>query len=225
MYHLHNCWVDRNMRMKTVLMLICGSLLLGACGKEPQPRSVQQFMDNPQFLEAAVVRCSVNRAESRYDTECVNARQAVDLIEAREERARRDRLEAESESKRAALRRTQRAAAAARREAAERARLRKEAEYLAQFGVEPPPQNESDAPQLEANTPGAVIPSPTEIDQPNSAPLSDAPNVVFDAPVDRSIESTPAVQGGNAPMVENSADTDLTSIRDELRRRQEEAAD
>ena len=206
-------------------MLICGSLLLGACSKEPEPRSVQEFMDNPQFLEAAVVRCSVNRAESRYDTECVNARQAVALIEAREERARRDRLEAESESKRAALRRTQRAAAAARREAAERARLREEAEYLAQFGAELPPQTESDMLQLEANTPGAVIPSPAETDQPSSAPLADEPNVVFDEPVSRSVETAPATPGGNAPIVENSTDTDLTSIRDELRRRQEEAAD
>lgn len=213
------------MTRKFVLMLLCGSLLLGACSEEPKPRSVREFMDNPQFLEAAVVRCSVNRAESRYDAECINARQAVALIEAREERARRDRLEAESESKRAALRRTQRAAAAARREAAERAQRRKEAEYLAQFGETLPPEAESELPELEANTPGAVIPALPDTDQTASAPIGDEPNVIFDEPVSRSVETAPAVPGGNAPVADSAADTDLTSIRDELRRRQEESND
>lgn len=213
------------MSRKLVLVLICGSLLLGACSEERKPRSVREFMDNPQFLEAAVVRCSVNRDESRYDAECVNARQAVALIEAREDRARRDQLEAESESKRAALRRTQRAAAAARREAAERARLREEAEYLAQFGQTLPPQTESELPDLEANTPGALIPAPAETERPESAPLADEPNVVFDEPVSRSVDTTPAVPGGNAPVADSAPETDLTSIRDELRRRQDESAD
>lgn len=213
------------MGRKHILMLICGSSLLGACGEEPKPRSVQEFMDNPQFLEAAVVRCSVNRAESRYDTECVNARQAVSLIEAREDRARRDRLEAESESKRAALRRTQQAAAAARREAAERARLREEAAYLAQFGETLPPQTDSDVPDLEANTPGAVIPSPPQSGQ-RSAPAvtaSDEPTVVFDEPVQTEQQSSPPAAGSNAPVAETSNETDLNSIRDELRRRQDGA--
>jgi hypothetical protein len=212
------------MRTKIILLLICGSSLLGACGEEPRPRSVQEFVDNPQFLEAAVVRCSVNREESRYDTECVNARQAVALIEAREERARRDRLEAESASKRAALRRTQRAAAAARREAAERARLREEAEYLAQFGETLPAQTASDAPDLEANTPGVVMPRAQETEQPRSAPLDDAPAVVFDEPVRTQVAPTP-VDGGNAPAAEPAGETDLSSIRDELRRRQGETSD
>jgi hypothetical protein len=213
------------MSRKFILVLICGSLLLGACGKEPKPRSVHEFMDNPQFLEAAVVRCSVNRAESRYDAECVNARQAVALIEAREERARRDRLEAESESKRAALRRTQQAAAAARREAAERARRREEAEYLAQFGASLPPQTQSDVPDLEANTPGAVIPRPAQTESGSPAPSVDEPNVVFDEPVRSQEQPAPAADGGNAPVMESSAQTDLNSIRDELRRRQDEAGD
>jgi hypothetical protein len=195
------------MRTKIILLLICGSSLLGACGEEPRPRSVQEFVDNPQFLEAAVVRCSVNREESRYDTECVNARQAVALIEAREERARRDRLEAESASKRAALRRTQRAA-----------------EYLAQFGETLPAQTASDAPDLEANTPGVVMPRAQETEQPRSAPLDDAPAVVFDEPVRTQVAPTP-VDGGNAPAAEPAGETDLSSIRDELRRRQGETSD
>jgi len=76
------------------------------CSPEPPPRSVQEFVDNPILLEAAMVRCAQNRAETRYDAECVNARQAVSLVEAREERARREALEAQSARKREALRRT-----------------------------------------------------------------------------------------------------------------------
>lgn len=206
-------------------MLICSSVLVGACSDERPPRSVQEFMDNPQFLEAAVVRCSVNRAESRYDPECLNARQAVALIEAREERARRDKLEAESQQKRDALRRTQRAAAAARREAAERERRREEAAYLAQFGESLPPEQEQNPLELDANTPGAVIPSPVENDEPYVEDNYDEPEVIFEEPVRVVEESTPASDGGNAPVVNTAPETDLNSIRDELKRRQEGSSD
>jgi hypothetical protein len=215
------------MNMKILPVLLCSSLFIGACSEERPARTVQEFLDNPQFLEAAVVRCSVNRAESRYDRECINARQAIDVVEARDERARRDRLEAESESKRDALRRTQRAASAARREAAERERLREEAEYLAQFGEELPPETVSNMPELEANTPGAVTQSVEPSVQPAVATTSDEPEVIFDEPVRAYNDSIPASDGGNAPVMNNdpdsNTDTDLTSIRDELKRRQEES--
>lgn len=212
---------------KTLLpTLLCSCLFVAACSGERPARSVQEFIDNPQFLEAAVVRCSQNRTESRYETECVNARQAVSLIEAREERARRDKLEAESELKRDALRRTQRAAAAARAHAAERERLRKEAEYLAQFGVTPEPATKSDLQQLEANTPGAVIPRPAQTQQSTAVPKSQEPSVVFDEPERTSSESMPASDGGNAPgsNTQPQPEAGLNSVRDELRRRQEESS-
>jgi hypothetical protein len=210
---------------KTILpMLLCSSLFVVGCSEDRPARSVQEFIDNPQFLEAAVVRCSQNRTESRYETECVNARQAVSLIEARGERARRERLESESQSKREALRRTQRAAAAARMHAAESARLREEAEYLAQFGAVPEPAAQSGLPQLEANTPGAVIPSPEQTEQSSAVVESQYPQVVFDAPVRAYTDSVPASDGGNAPVMNSQPEpeTDLNSVRDELRRRQEE---
>ena len=84
------------------LLLLCGVAIVTGCDNEPPPRSVEEFIDNPIMLEAAVVRCSQNRAESRYDAECVNARQAVSIIEAKEERARRDALERQSAAKREA---------------------------------------------------------------------------------------------------------------------------
>ena len=102
-----------------------------------------EFVENPILLEAALVRCSQDRRDSRYDQECINAREAVNRIEAKEEEIRRAELEARSDAKRRELRRTQEAQAEARRRAEEAERLREEAEYLAQFGVLPPEDHAS----------------------------------------------------------------------------------
>jgi hypothetical protein len=120
-----------------ISLLLSAIALLGACSEEQPPRSVHEFLENPNLLEATVVRCSQNRSETRYDPECVNAREAVSRMAAREEQAGRAALEAQSERKRDALRRTQEAAAEARRRTAEANRRREEAEYLAQFGQLP----------------------------------------------------------------------------------------
>lgn len=188
-------------------LLLCGLFVLGACVKEVPPRSVQEFLSDPNSLEAAVVRCSQNRSQSRYEAECVNARQAIAIMEAKEDRARRDAFEAESNKKRQALRRTQQAAAEARRRAAEAERLRKEAAYLAQFGELPPADNTNEnVDEAALNAPGAVIPAP--------APALDASPVGDDQP---------ATDGGNAPAVEATPPaTDLDAVREELRRRSEE---
>lgn len=107
-----------------------------------------------------MVRCQRDREASRYDKECINAREAVSSIQAEEEEARRVDLEARSERKRQALRRTRQAAGEARRRAEEAERLRQEAEYLAQFGVLPPRDDlASDEDSLpEGNLPIAVVP-------------------------------------------------------------------
>ncbi len=159
-----------------------------------------------------MVRCSESRNATRYDAECVSARQASQLIEATEDAVRRAEQEAQSERKRQAFRRTQEAAAQARQRAAEAERLRKEAEYLAQFGVAPPKatQTPEDEP-LTGNTPLAVIPS----GQTQPAPATDRGDTVR------------ASDGGNAPVIatapkEEESKTDLDSIRDELQRRKEE---
>ncbi|MBT8088444.1 MAG: hypothetical protein KJO46_10425 [Gammaproteobacteria bacterium] len=115
------------------------------CTKDAPPRSVNEFVENPILLEAAMVRCAEDRAKSRYEAECVNARLAVSRIQAREEAERAAVLEEESKRKREALRRQQEAAAEIRRRAAEVERLRKEAEYLAQFGIMPGAESEATA--------------------------------------------------------------------------------
>jgi len=190
-------------------MLLCGLALSAGCAEEPRPRTVTEFLDDPIVLEAAMVRCSQNRAESRYDAECVNARQAASIIAAKEERARREAFDAQSNRKREALRRTQQAAAEARRRAAEAERRRKEAEYLAQFGELPPTEDGAAAGDPAANAPFAVIPEGSE--EPNQSP----------PPLD---DATLASDGGNAPAMETPPPGDLGAIRDELRKRNEESA-
>lgn len=197
--------------MKTHLtLLLCGTALLVACAKELPPRTVSEFIDNPLSLEAAMVRCSQDRSKSRYDAECVNARQAVARIQAKEEAERQADLEASSERKRKALRRTQAAAAEARRRSAEAEKQRREAEYLAQFGVLPSEEGAVDDALPDGNLPTAVVP--------------EAPNERDAGPAYTTAE--PAVDGGNAPIAEPGPEaetpSDLASIRDELRRRNED---
>jgi len=171
-------------------------------------------MENPILLEAAVVRCNQNRAESRYDPECMNAREAVKIIEGREEAERRAELEAESERKRQALRRTQRAAAEARRRAEEERKRREEAEYLAQFGEVPPAENPREREEDFGNAPVADVPD-AEV-EPEAEPIS--------SPYDETTAAPEPATGGNAPAVEVESETDaadLEAIREELRRRSE----
>ena len=175
------------MTMRLTMLLLGIGLLAGCAKEEPPPRTVTEFVDNPILLEAAMVRCSRDRNESRYEPECVNAREAVKRVQAREEEVRRRELEARSEDKRKALRRMREAQEEARRRAEEAERLRKEAEYLAQFGVLPPSGEESTEAAVPAgNVPIAVIPE------------ADAQGVTSPAQG----EVKPSVAGSNAPTVE-----------------------
>jgi len=197
---------------KHLILIISAISLVAACAEDaPPPRSVSEFLENPIILEAAMVRCSQDRNATRYDAECVNARQAVGQIEAKEEAARRVDLEARSERKRQALRRTQEAAAQARLRAAEAERSREEAEYLAQFGVAPATEERSSVEEGDiGNTPLAVIP---EDGQARELPAG-AGTVL------------PPIDSDNAPGIsvepEEAPASDLESIRDELQRRNEE---
>jgi hypothetical protein len=179
-------------------MSLNGLVFLAACAKEPPPISVPEFMENPRLLEAAMVRCGQNRAEMKYEAECVNARDAINRLEAREKKARQEELEAMSERKRQALRRTQQAAAEARRRAVER----EQAEYL---GIA-----EGDSSTDAAGDLGAAM-DPTAVAEGN------APGVEISPPEPESAED-PALQYET----ESAVGSDLDSIREELKRRQEE---
>lgn len=156
-----------------------------------------------------MVRCTQDRAATRYAAECVNAREAVKQVEAKEEAERRAALEAQSQRKRDALRRTQQAAAEARRRAAESERLREEEEYLGQFGELPTDEN-AELPLESGNVPTAVIPNAID-----GEVVDDYEEVVDDyiEPVDSA--------GSNAPAADTTEEVpaDLDTIREELRRR------
>ena len=191
--------------------LIAGIGVLAGCSPEPPPvRTVTEFVENPILLEAAVLRCAKDRSTSKYEQECINAREAVKRIQTKEEERRSIELEARSERKRQALRRTQQAAAEARRRAEEAERLREEAEYLAQFGVLPPADEGNEDALPDGNLPIAVVPQSGTADQPTES-FGDA---------------LPAVDGGNAPVAEPVPEeepaTDLGAVREELRRRSED---
>jgi len=195
-------------RLKTAIIIGLG--MLTGCTQELPARSVTEFVENPMLLEAAVVRCAKNRTQSKYEQECINAREAVSRIQAKEEQLGRKEMEERSERKRQALRRTQQATAEARRRSEEAERLRKEAEYLAQFGVLPTSEKENAEAMPEGNLPTAVVPQPGTNDQPSES-YGDA---------------LPAVDGGNAPGMESAPEEevagDLDAVREELRRRSEE---
>ncbi len=179
-----------------------GLVFLAACAKEPPPISVGEFMENPRILEATMVRCGQNRAEMKYEPECVNARDAVNRLEAREKRARREELEAMSERKRQALRRTQQAAAEARRRALEDARERDQVEYLGVVEGQAGTEFAGEA---------ATAVDPTAVAEGN------APGVEISPP-------EPEIAEDTLPPVETDSGVggDINSIREELERRQHE---
>ena len=196
------------MKILHYIAMTASLLVLTACVEPPPPRSVSSFTENPNLLEAALVGCTQNRSESRYDAECVNAREAVRVMEAKDNAETRKELEAQSQRKRDALRRTQRAAAEARRRATEAQRRREEAEYLAQFGELPP-----DAVEVTQDTGGNV-------------PLAVIPEArIDDTELNSDVGTLPTI-GSNAPTAEvtpvEDPVSDLDAIRDELRRRNDE---
>lgn len=195
----------------TTARLICAALAVGllfGCAEEPVPPTVDEFMSNRVLLDATMVRCSANRSSTKYEADCLTARDAINRIARIEEDARRAELEKQSERKRRALRRTQEAATLARRRAAEAARIREEQAYLAQFESG---SGESGGPAVNP----AVGPTPDDTVPQNAAPAtrtqqqpaSVSPELAQPAAADR----------------EPSESTDLQSIRDELKRRQDDS--
>lgn len=175
--------------------------------------SVDEFVDNPRLLEATMVRCSENRTEMKYTAECVNAREAVNRIEAVEDERRREQMEAQSERKRQALRRTQEAVAEARRRSLDAQRRREEAEYLGVFEELPPDETSG---VIDAGAGNSLTENPLQ-------PAGNAPNAEI-SPADLTAPLPDAIQPGEQSVdlqQDPPAATDLDSIREELKRRQQ----
>ena len=133
--------------------------ILAACAEDRSgARGVSELVENPILLEAAIVRCSRDRSESRYEQECINAREAVNRVQVSQEAIRRAEDEVRSEAKRRGLRRTQEALAEQQRRVELERQRREEAEYLAQFGVQPSADEEEQEELPEGNAPLAVLP-------------------------------------------------------------------
>ena len=188
------------------------ALLLVACGEPPPPVSVIEFMNNPRILEAAMVRCGQNRSVTKYEAECINARDAVNRLASAEQDERRQRLEAQSTRKRQALRRTQEAAAEARRRALEAQRQREEAEYLGLFDEVTP--NADVAENIQQ-------PSQQPAQQPTQQSETRVVNEI--SPVAEPVveENGMAVQDATVMSDEEDLQSDLASIREELQRRRD----
>jgi hypothetical protein len=186
------------MKLSLIISSACGLILLAGCAEEAPPVSASQFMQNPRLLEATMVRCARNRSETKYDAECVNARDAVNRLEAASDQDRRQELEAQSDRKRRALRRTQEAAAEARRRRLEAQRLREEAEYLGLFEELPTAAASVEAGQLNAPTNSQAMPANSSESVPQTG------------------EAARSTDGDVQPQTAS----DLNSIREELKRRQ-----
>lgn len=209
--------------MKSVFHIAFISSLIGltACSEPPQPRSVTAFMENSNLLEAALVRCMQDRAQSRYDAECINAREAVRLGEAESAKDRRAALEAESKRKRDALRRTQWAAAEARRRAVEAVRRREEADYLAQFGELPQADIAADE-GMSGNAPLAIVPAAkvtesASLDQTMALPTSGSSVPTREVQLELELETETEITEETSQQ-----GSDLEAIREELRRRNDD---
>jgi len=203
------------MKRSTIALLALGTL--AACGEEPPPHTVADFLEDPLLLEATMVRCGQDRSASRYDVECINAQDAVDSIAKAEEDARRQQLEVESERKRRTLRRAQQAAAEARRRVQEEQRRREEAAYYGEFEPLPPedhpPESSEPTDPLEGSAGDAALGAPQDA----SAFAEEQPQT----------DPQPAVPASDEPATPVPADpeagADLEAVREELKRREEEA--
>ena len=116
-------------------------LVSSGCAK-PEPLYFTDFMEDRFAREGTLARCNQDRDASLNDIECANARRAAAAIALREERARRQQFEQESERKldelRAEVERQRQSALAAQVEAEAAARAAYEAQWREGAGGQPP---------------------------------------------------------------------------------------
>jgi hypothetical protein len=187
---------------KLITAVLLASLLSGCAKEEIPPITVGQFMADPILLEATVVRCAHDRSATKYEAECVNAREAGNRLASDDREDRRKELEAQSARKRQALRRTQQAATEARRRATQAQRQREADEYLGI--IETAPSGSNAVQDLNGGVVNTTQTQRADVLPGNQPGVSVAP-IVNDEPE------------GTA----DASQTDINSIRDELRRRAE----
>ncbi|MCH9026801.1 MAG: EexN family lipoprotein [Proteobacteria bacterium] len=116
------------------LVLLPALIFMGCAEPEKPPASIATLIEDPALLDTVLARCTVGDEEFRASRECKNARRAVDAVAAAEtEEQKTVDLEAQSERKRAALRRERERVDQQREISEERAEIEaaaKEAEEL-----------------------------------------------------------------------------------------------
>src|SRR5690606_19707879 len=115
------------------LTLAALAATMTACSPPP-PRGYDFFMEDSIARDGVLARCDRNPDDAQRDIECANARRAATAVLLREERARREALERESERKLAELRRQVAAEQEALRAAEEAAAAAAREAYEAQWG-------------------------------------------------------------------------------------------
>ncbi len=91
---------------RLLLVLLPALIFLGCAEPEKPPESIASLIEDPALLDTVLARCTSGDEELRASQECRNARRAVDAVAAAEAKEKEEvDLEAQSERKRAALRR------------------------------------------------------------------------------------------------------------------------
>ncbi len=199
------------MRQKILPIKGCLALLamaLGACAPEPEPRSVEDFLKDPIGLDATLERCNQRRGISKDDVECQHARSASKKLGAIELENRRAEAEAESQRKLEIIRRRNQAQAEAARRAQEEAAVREEEAYEAQFN--------------DAELDSEPAPSHYESYEPHSSEPADNP-VDYESPSVEPVVPALEPEPLNEEIPETSAPGDMDALREELKRRSEQA--
>lgn len=178
-----------------------GMLCLLAGCEEPVPITFAEFMDDDIARDGTLARCNEDRDATAGDIECANARRAAAAIALREERARREALELESEQKLAQLRAEVERERAAAREAQLLAEAAARAAYEAQWNGGEVPAVDADGMPVAAGTPIGIDGRPVrESAQPagSDAESAQAPGVdglpSSEAPAVADPAAVPAVQ-------------------------------
>lgn len=82
---------------------LCGfvlavSLVLAGCGREPPPRTVAEYLDDPTLLDATLGRCNRLPAGGRGEPDCDNARRAAQRLAAEAEALQREQRRAREDA-------------------------------------------------------------------------------------------------------------------------------
>jgi hypothetical protein len=175
-------WVRRFAGARAASALIVAVVVV-ACEAPPQPRSIEDFMEDGFAREGVLARCNADRDATAGDVECKNARRAAVVVAAEKEDERLRALELESQRKLVAMRDRVARQERAEQDAAAAAKAAAEAAYEAQWR-DPSGAARAQQPSASGQAPvfgaplGQKMPSmndPRQLDEFTVQSLSDVP--------------------------------------------------